>query len=98
MDKFKALLEAVTLNGGDLPETFLTDASSAYDEDMAVYGGKIDAQDLRIAELEAENTRLKEHNYDLLMAAQAPAEEPDDEPDQPADDTETITPDDLFDE
>ena len=97
--KFSDLIAAVGESPDGLPESFLTDASSAYDEDMGVYSGKIEVLEAQLAELTVENAQLKAHNYDLIMAQpQAEIDDAEDVDDDGGDGDDTLTPDNLFDD
>lgn len=71
MPKFHDLLASVGVaeDGVSLayPDTFTTDLTAAYDEDLSVYTGKITVLETDLAAALDEIARLKAHNYDLLM-------------------------------
>lgn len=79
------------------PEAFISDITSAYDEDMSIPGAKIGVLEQDLAAAHAEIAALKAHNYDLLMQVPtAPVEGVEEEPEPSGDDEEDQGTDSLF--
>lgn len=70
-------LRSAAGEGADL--TPYDDLTSSYDELETSSAAKIADLESQIAELAAENTKLKSVNYDLLMMSKSPVEEDSDE-------------------
>lgn len=104
MGKFDDLVSSVGVGDDGVtlayPETFLTDLSNAFAEDMSIPVAKIDVLTAENAALQQENTLLKAHNYELLV--QIPADGGGDnapegsEDSDDSDDSDDVTTDDLF--
>lgn len=85
---FKTLLAAMASMGGDeRPEDMLDQLDASYDADMGSATARIDESSTRTLELEQEISRLKSHNYDLMM--QTRAESVEDDPEAEADGDES---------
>ena len=88
---FESLIAMMRNPGEDgIPETIYDDLSASYTEMSSTSGAKVEEQNALIAQLSAELTAAKAHNYDLLLqtgansAPEPEAEEPEAEnPDDP---------------
>lgn len=97
MSKFNELLTVLGESNGEYPETMLDDLMSAYDFDIGIFTQQIETLEAGSAELNSQIAALKQHNYDMLMAAAASGTgEPEGEPE--GDPDEDIAIDDLFEE
>lgn len=102
MPRFNDVIEAARGNADADMNTIYADLTTAYDEDLAealsIPGAKIAETESALAEAQAEISRLKAHNYDLLTSVQAgPTDADDTELINEDEDTSEITTDDLFD-
>lgn len=68
------------------PETFVSDLTSAYDEDMQIPTSKIEVLENELAEARAKIVELQAHNYELIT--QIPSDTPDDANDDTDNDDE----------
>lgn len=95
--KFAELIAALIEAAGETPNPAFADLQGAYDADMGVYQGKIDALTNADAEKNTLISKLKEQNYDLLMQVGAPegVEDPNDKTEDDDDDTD-VDIEDLF--
>lgn len=111
MPRFNDLLNTLGGLEGQYPDTLLDDLMSAYDGDIAELGdshsaalgetaAQVDELTVANAELNTIIAGLKQHNYDLLMAAPAASvgSEGDSGEDESDEDGEDITIDSLFDD
>ncbi len=92
MAKFHELLDSLGYGEDGIttayPETFITDVTAAYDEDMSIPTSAVDVLKAENAELKDEIVRLKAHNYELITAVPAVDDEPNPDPEDSADDNE----------
>ena len=87
---FESLIAMMRNPGEDgIPETIYDDLSASYTEMSSTSGAKVEEQNALIAQLSAELTAAKAHNYDLLLqtGANSAPEEPEPEPENPDDDS-----------
>lgn len=75
MSKFASLIDSLGMGEDGLtvyPDTFPSDLTAAYDEDMSIPAARVEVLEADLMAANAEILRLKAHNYELIT--QVPSE------------------------
>ena len=87
---FESLIAALRNPGEDgIPETIYDDLSASYTELGSTSGAKVAEHEATIAQLSAELSAAKAHNYDLLMQSSANAGAPETEQENESEETDS---------